>query len=96
MRALFNDTFKNTRTPARGKFSREGCFLGGVLGAQHGSGGLGQELVDRGRVAIAVRAERSLLAGLGGGCNVPLAAFAEQRREGGLRLRALVARRDGA
>ena len=43
----------------------------------------------------AVTAERSFLSALGGGCNVPLGAWA--RREGdGLRLQALVAREDGS
>ncbi len=47
-----------------------------------------------GPTTAAVTAERALLAGLGGGCNVPLGAFAEA--EGGaLWLRALVARVDG-
>jgi hydroxymethylbilane synthase len=41
-----------------------------------------------------VAAERAFLAVLGGGCNVPLGAYAEAD-EAGLRLRALVARADG-
>lgn len=45
--------------------------------------------------AAAVSAERAFLARLGGGCNVPLGAFAEPDGEG-LRLRALVARVDGS
>jgi hydroxymethylbilane synthase len=45
--------------------------------------------------AAAVQAERAFLAALGGGCNVPLGAFAEPHAEG-LRLRALVAREDGS
>jgi hydroxymethylbilane synthase len=45
--------------------------------------------------AQAVAAERSFLLELGGGCNVPLGAYAEARGDG-LFLRALVARRDGS
>jgi hydroxymethylbilane synthase len=45
--------------------------------------------------AAAVTAERSLLAALGGGCNVPLGAHAV-RRDGALRLSAFVAREDGS
>src|SRR5262245_38105757 len=45
--------------------------------------------------ARAVAAERAFLAGLGGGCNVPLGAYAEADGAG-LRLRALVARADGS
>lgn len=45
--------------------------------------------------ARAVRAERALLAGLGGGCNVPLGAFAVEQGEG-LLLSALVASKDGS
>jgi hydroxymethylbilane synthase len=39
--------------------------------------------------------ERALLLGLGGGCQVPIGAFAE-RRDGGLVLRAIVGRPDGS
>jgi hydroxymethylbilane synthase len=46
--------------------------------------------------AAAVAAERALLRALGGGCNVPLGAYAQPREAGGLRLRALVARPDGS
>lgn len=46
--------------------------------------------------ARAFAAERALLVRLEGDCNVPLAAFAEPRAGGGLRLRALVASPDGA
>jgi hydroxymethylbilane synthase len=46
--------------------------------------------------ACAVAAERAFLAALGGGCNVPLGAFAEPDPASGLRLRALVARADGS
>jgi len=46
--------------------------------------------------ARAVAAERAFLAALGGGCNVPLGAFAEPDPASGLRLRALVARADGS
>jgi len=45
--------------------------------------------------ARAVGAERALLAALEGGCNVPLGAHASAA-EGGLRLRAFVARPDGS
>lgn len=45
--------------------------------------------------AQAVQAERAFLSALGGGCNVPLGAFAEPHAAG-LRLRALVAREDGS
>lgn len=45
--------------------------------------------------ARAVTAERAFLAALGGGCNVPLGAYAEGSPEG-LRLRAFVARPDGS
>ncbi len=46
--------------------------------------------------AEAVRAERAFLARLGGGCNVPLGAFAEAAPGGAWRLRGLVARVDGS
>ena len=46
--------------------------------------------------ADAVQAERAFLARLGGGCNVPLGAFAEREPGGGQRLRAFVARVDGS
>ena len=42
-----------------------------------------------------VAAERAFLAGLGGGCNVPLGAYAEEEGAA-LRLRGLVARADGS
>jgi hydroxymethylbilane synthase len=45
--------------------------------------------------ARAITAERSLLAGLEAGCNVPLGALAVETAEG-LRLRAMVARENGA
>jgi hydroxymethylbilane synthase len=45
----------------------------------------------------AVAAERALLAGLHGGCNVPLGAYArEEREDGDVRLTAFVARPDGS
>ena len=51
--------------------------------------------LDHGPTARAVAAERALLAGLQGGCNVPLGAYAVE--EGGeLRLTAFVARPDGS
>ncbi len=46
--------------------------------------------------AHAVTAERAFLAALGGGCNVPLGAYAEADGAAGLWLRALVARPDGS
>jgi hydroxymethylbilane synthase len=46
--------------------------------------------------AASVAAERAFLAALGGGCNVPLGAFAETDAAAGLRLRGLVARSDGS
>jgi hydroxymethylbilane synthase len=46
--------------------------------------------------ARALAAERALLAGLDGDCNVPLAGFAEPLPGGRLRLRGLVASPDGA
>jgi hydroxymethylbilane synthase len=45
--------------------------------------------------ADAVTAERAFLARLGGGCNVPLGAFAQRQESGGQRLRAFVARTGG-
>jgi hydroxymethylbilane synthase len=46
--------------------------------------------------ARTVTAERAFLAALGGGCNVPLGAFAEPDAAAGLRLRGLVASPDGS
>jgi len=46
--------------------------------------------------ARAIAAERAFLARLEGDCNVPLAAYAEVRDDGTLRLRGLVASGDGA
>jgi hydroxymethylbilane synthase len=43
----------------------------------------------------AVAAERALLAAVGGGCNLPLAAYAEETSDG-VRLRALVGEADGS
>lgn len=51
--------------------------------------------LDHVPTARAVAAERSFLLALGGGCNVPLGAWAEAQGTG-LRLRALVAREDGS
>lgn len=51
--------------------------------------------LDHAPTGRAVTAERSFLATLGGGCNVPLGAYA-QADGAALRLRAVVARRDGS
>ena len=51
--------------------------------------------LDHPRTARAVAAERALLAGLQGGCNVPLGAYAVEEN-GALRLTAFVARPDGS
>lgn len=51
--------------------------------------------LDHARTARAVAAERTLLAGLQGGCNVPLGAYAVEE-DGMLRLTAFVARADGS
>ncbi|NKC15375.1 MAG: hydroxymethylbilane synthase [Gammaproteobacteria bacterium] len=45
---------------------------------------------------VRVRAERAVLAALGGGCHAPMAAYAERDGAGGLKLRALVGRLDGS
>lgn len=50
---------------------------------------------DHAPTAAAVTAERAFLAALGGGCNVPLGAYARPDAEG-LRLSAFVARVDGS
>lgn len=47
--------------------------------------------LTHGPSAAAIRAERAFLARLEGDCNVPLAAYAEPRDDGSLRLRGLVA-----
>jgi len=51
--------------------------------------------LDHAPTARAVTAERALLAGLQGGCNVPLGAYAVEE-DGALRLTAFVARPDGS
>ena len=51
--------------------------------------------LDHAQTARAVAAERALLAGLQGGCNVPLGAYAVED-DGALRLTAFVARPDGS
>ena len=51
--------------------------------------------LDHAPTARAVTAERALLAGLQGGCNVPLGAYAVEE-DGTLRLTAFVARPDGS
>jgi hydroxymethylbilane synthase len=52
--------------------------------------------LDHVPTARCVAAERAFLARLGGGCNVPLGAYAEEVTGGELRLRGLVARTDGS
>jgi hydroxymethylbilane synthase len=47
------------------------------------------------RAQACVDAERAFLVGLHGDCTIPLAALAEEREGGGLRLRALLASLDG-
>jgi hydroxymethylbilane synthase len=51
--------------------------------------------LDHPRSRAAFEAERALVARLGGGCALPLGAYAEQR-EGGVRLLAVVIRPDGS
>jgi hydroxymethylbilane synthase len=51
--------------------------------------------LDHGRSRLAFMAERALVARLGGGCSVPLGAYAEER-EAGVRLLAVVIRPDGS
>ena len=51
--------------------------------------------LDHEATRVAVTAERAVLAALGGGCQVPIGAFAEVR-DGMLRLTAVVARPDGS
>jgi hydroxymethylbilane synthase len=46
--------------------------------------------------ASVVAAERAFLAGLGGGCSVPVAALAERGQDGGMWLRGRVSSPDGA
>ena len=43
----------------------------------------------------AVDAERAYLAGIGGGCDLPVGAYATERRDGGLLMRAVLASLDG-
>jgi hydroxymethylbilane synthase len=71
----------------------------GVLAVQARAGGaLARDLgaLTHEASGCALAAERSFLARLEGDCNVPLAAHAEQREDGGLRLRGLLATPDGA
>src|SRR5205085_1483609 len=51
--------------------------------------------LDDAATRAAVQAERALLAALGGGCKVPIAAYAEPR-DGELELHGLVAAPDGS
>ena len=51
--------------------------------------------LDHDRSRTAFEAERALMAMLGGGCALPLGAYAEQRK-GGVRMLAVVVRPDGS
>jgi hydroxymethylbilane synthase len=51
--------------------------------------------VDHGPSRTTVEAERGFLAGLGGGCELPVAAHARLARDGSLHLRGLLASDDG-
>ena len=51
--------------------------------------------LDDAETRSAIECERAVLGGLGGGCQVPIGAFAE-RRDGVLHLRAMVGRPDGS
>ena len=51
--------------------------------------------LDHGDTRVAVECERALLGSLGGGCQVPIGAFAE-KYDGRLRLKAMVGRPDGS
>jgi hydroxymethylbilane synthase len=53
-------------------------------------------VLDDGDARACAIAERTVLSGLGGGCQVPMGALAEVGENGKLRLRAAVASRDGA
>src|SRR5579859_3759156 len=53
------------------------------------------EFLDHPETRRAIECERALLGSLGGGCQVPIGAFAE-KREGRLHLRAMVGRPDGS
>lgn len=68
-----------------------------VVECREGDGAAAQALapLNHAPTARAVMAERSFLAALGGGCNVPLGAYAEADGTE-LRLRAVVARPDGS
>ncbi|HUS08401.1 MAG TPA: hydroxymethylbilane synthase [Bryobacteraceae bacterium] len=62
--------------------------------ADGGAGMLACEVLNHAETSAAVRAERAVLEMLGGGCQVPVGAYAEVSR-GRLRLRALVIAPDG-
>jgi len=70
----------------------------GALGIEirQGDAATGQQLafLDDPAARITTTCERALLNAMGGGCQVPIGAFAEVD-EGGLRLRAVVAHPDG-
>jgi hydroxymethylbilane synthase len=53
------------------------------------------EKINHEETAVTVRAERSFLKRLNGGCQVPIAAFCERRKDGMLVLSGLVASADG-
>ncbi len=70
----------------------------GALALQARSGGAparAAAALDDAGVRARLTAERGFLVGLGGDCNVPLAALAEPAGAGALRLRALLATSDG-
>jgi hydroxymethylbilane synthase len=53
------------------------------------------EFLNHPETRIAIECERAVLGSLGGGCQVPIGAFAE-KRDGTLHLRAMVGRPDGS
>ncbi|MDF2910475.1 MAG: hydroxymethylbilane synthase [Sporolactobacillus laevolacticus] len=53
------------------------------------------EKINNEETAVTVRAERSFLKRLNGGCQVPIAAFCERRKDGMLAMSGLVASADG-
>lgn len=70
----------------------------GALGIQTRAGDTAEEIcraLDHPDSRLAVEAERALLAGLGGGCQLPVGAFAE-KRDGAWSLLAIVISPDGS